>query len=98
IDSIRQAHGECQLKVRMAGNQPVPETLAGITGQTEQETYTLLRLEHESVRPEIYHHLARHGDVEHFETVRPTLHDIFVRIAKPDASPGQAAAEDTDHA
>jgi ABC-type uncharacterized transport system ATPase subunit len=29
--------------------------------------------------------LVEQGDIEHFETAKPTLHDIFVRIARPSA-------------
>jgi ABC-type uncharacterized transport system ATPase subunit len=31
----------------------------------------------------ILRHLANQCEVEHFEVVRPTLHDIFVDIARP---------------
>jgi hypothetical protein len=37
------------------------------------------------------------GRVCHFELTRPTLHDIFVRIARPDAAE-LAAREDPSHA
>ena len=45
---------------------------------------TILSLEDEQARTVVVRRLAEEGDIEHFETVRPTLHDIFVRIAKPD--------------
>jgi hypothetical protein len=35
------------------------------------------------------------GRVRHFELTRPTLHDIFVRIAQPESG---TAAEDKVHA
>jgi ABC-type uncharacterized transport system ATPase subunit len=34
-------------------------------------------------RATLLSHLARQGDIEHFESVQPSLHDIFVRIARP---------------
>ena len=37
-------------------------------------------------RPQtILRQLAATHDVDHFEVMRPTLHDIFVDIARPDA-------------
>jgi hypothetical protein len=30
--------------------------------------------------------LAARHELEHFEVVRPTLHDIFVEIARPEAA------------
>ncbi len=35
-------------------------------------------------------HLVQHTTVQHFEIAKPSLHDIFVRIAGPDASNGAA--------
>jgi ABC-2 type transport system ATP-binding protein len=83
IDSIRDGYGGCQVKVRMAGGGDVPETIAGVTDRAQDSSYTLLGLESESVRSRVLESLIAVGDVEHFETVRPSLHDIFVKIAKP---------------
>lgn len=33
----------------------------------------------------VLQHLSREVSVDHFEVIKPTLHEIFVRIAKPDA-------------
>ncbi len=104
LDSIREGYGGCQIKVRMAGGQPLPESLVKVTGLQEvlreNNSDAVLHLESETQRPALYQSLARIGDVEHFETMRPSLHDIFVRIARPDSQDGKAmsstAREDGD--
>lgn len=83
IDSIRQSYGGCTLRVRMAGGSSLPEQLPGVLEQSEDKGFTDLLLESDQERPNLLNHLSGLGDIEHFETVRPTLHDIFVRIAKP---------------
>ncbi len=40
-------------------------------------------LSKEANRREILQSLMAAGEVEHFEMVKPSLHDIFVAIAKP---------------
>ena len=83
IDSIRESHGTNRLRVRMAAGADVPAELPGVIDRSVHGTLTELDLESDDARHRVLRHLADHGDVEHFETVRPTLHDIFVRIANP---------------
>ncbi len=99
IDSIRQSYGGCTVRVRMAGDGELPERLSGVIerlpGVIERSTgsgFTDLRLQSDADRKELLQCLAQIGDIEHFETVRPTLHDIFVRIAKPQPSELQTEA------
>ncbi len=83
IDSIRQSHGACCLRVKMAGDEAIPPDLPGVIEQARRDAFTELQLESDEARPRVLQALASHGDLEHFETLRPSLHDIFVRIAKP---------------
>lgn len=83
IDSIREHHGASRLRVRMAGGAEIPNYLPGVSHRTTNESYSELQLDSISARPEVLRRLTNHGDIELFETVRPSLHDIFVRIAKP---------------
>lgn len=87
IDSIRQSYGGCRIKVVMAGDarSPVelPPDLPGVMEREIAGPETILHLRDESDRRSLYSRLSELGDVEHFETLRPSLHDIFVRIAKP---------------
>lgn len=96
IDSIREGYGGCQLRVRMAGGTQIPDSLVGVTDRVDGHSHTLLHLESESMRSGVFQKLAALGDVEHFETMRPSLHDIFVKIAKPDSDQPDSDQLDAD--
>jgi ABC-2 type transport system ATP-binding protein len=57
-----------------------------------------LRLAPEGDSQEVLAELMRRGRVRHFELIRPTLHDIFVRIARPDFNDTEPKREDVAHA
>ncbi len=84
IDSIRNRHGGCLLRARMAQGVPIPDQIDGVVERSVHDGDVVLELSEESARPRVLQALSAAGDVEHFETVRPSLHDIFVKIAKPD--------------
>lgn len=94
IDSIRDAYGGCQLRVRLAEGQPVPEAMVGVTARHEDAADTILELENEAMRARVLRELAEAGDVEHFESMRPSLHNIFVKIAKPDSTESEFVSEE----
>lgn len=82
LESIKSNYGSDAIRVRMANGASLPSVLPGVTEQITHGNYSDLQLANSSSRPQLLRALADHGDVEHFETVRPSLHDIFVRIAK----------------
>ena len=82
LDEIKSGYGANVLRVRMADGSPLPETIPGVQNQIQSGRFVDLQLESESMRSTVLRNLAAVGDVEHFETVRPSLHDIFVRIAR----------------
>ncbi|MCP4888965.1 MAG: ATP-binding cassette domain-containing protein [Planctomycetaceae bacterium] len=86
IDSIRQSYGKCMIRAKLADGASIPEGLPGVLDQTTEQGFFDLRLNSDSERQNLLNQLTQIGDVEHFETVRPTLHDIFVQIAKPKSS------------
>ena len=83
IDAIRDDYGVCAVRVRMDGGQTVPEGLPGVTSMRKTGSFMELQLESKDSRGRLLSTLSGLGDVAHFETVQPTLHDIFVRIANP---------------
>lgn len=96
IDEIRAAYGACALRVRMGSGDSVPAGLPGVLAMRAIDGLTELQLESTEAREPLLRKLVDLGDVAHFETVQPTLHDIFVRIAKPrdeDASIRESADE-----
>jgi ABC-2 type transport system ATP-binding protein len=72
---------------------PVPffQHLPGVAHVNEYGRYTELRMEHGADSQVILRELLRRGRVEHFELARPSLHDIFIRIAGTDAQPAEEA-------
>lgn len=86
IDSIRDSHGGCQIRVRMAAGLTIPERIEGVIDRFQSNADTIVELESESLRPHVLQTLSAVGDVEHFETIRPSLHDIFIKIARPDSA------------
>lgn len=88
IDQIQAQYGEPVLRVRLAGNvAPDRSRLPGVESITDSAAYTEIRMRSLEDRPGILQALMEQGEVEHFETAKPRLHDIFVRIAKPSAEP-----------
>lgn len=85
LREIRQNEGKSRLRVRMADGTPLPSELPGVEQVIQQGDSYDLFLDDPSARPAILNRLAAAGDIEHFETLRPSLHDIFVSIAGPDA-------------
>jgi len=83
IEKIGLQYGEPRLRVRLANRSPVPQSIAGVLEQIDRGRNMELVLSKEANRREILQSLMSAGDVEHFEMVKPSLHDIFVSIAKP---------------
>jgi ABC-2 type transport system ATP-binding protein len=86
LAEIRRSHGEPRLRVRLAHDQPVPEHLPGVSQVERNEAGFDLTLTEPSAKRQVLQRLMDLGDLEHFEFVRPSLHDIFVAIAGAEAS------------
>jgi ABC-2 type transport system ATP-binding protein len=91
LDSIQAAYGSDTLRVRLNGDGRVPANLPGVQKLTDFGRYQELRLEDGVDSQRVLSAVMAHGRVLHFELARPSLQDIFVRIAAPDV-------EGVDHA
>lgn len=85
MEQIAHQYGEPRLRVRLANRVPIPQTIPGVLEQIDRGRSKDLVLSTDANRREILQSLMSSGDVEHFEMVKPSLHDIFVSIAKPSA-------------
>lgn len=85
MDEIQQRYGSNLVRVRLAGDARPQSVLPGVVARADRGRFVELQLDGEHSRPALLSALSAAGDVEHFETVRPSLHDIFVRIAGPEA-------------
>ena len=81
IDEVQAKYGHDTVRVRVAGGAPMLARVAGIESMNDHGNYQDVRLK---MDPQAFlAELVRAGRVEHFEITRPSLHDIFVRIANP---------------
>jgi ABC-2 type transport system ATP-binding protein len=83
LDAIRDRYGEDTLRVHLDGNVDSLERLSGVARVTHHGRLQELQLDPGADPQLILAELMRRGRVRHFEQVRPSLHDIFVRIASP---------------
>lgn len=84
LASIQQEYPANRVKLRLAEPSSLPDDLPGVESNEQAGQFQMLRL-HDSCSPQsLLAALVDSARVEHFEVVRPTLHDIFVKIARPD--------------
>jgi len=83
IAEIGNQHGEARLRVALSNRDALPPVIKGVEEQIPRGRFTDLVLSKDANRKEILLALMAVGEVEHFEMVKPSLHDIFVSIAKP---------------
>jgi ABC-2 type transport system ATP-binding protein len=84
LESIQDAYGSDTLRVHLDGPTNLND-LPGVVNVTDLGRWQELRLGPKADSQEVLACLMRRGQVRHFEMARPTLHDIFVRIAQPNA-------------
>jgi ABC-2 type transport system ATP-binding protein len=83
LDAIRDQYGEDTLRVRLEGDDVRLGGLPGVARVTDHGRLQEMQL-HPGADPQaVLAELMRRGRVRHFEQARPSLHDIFVRIASP---------------
>jgi len=83
LDQIQSTYGQDTVRLRFRDNtQPSEQTLAGVSQVRHLGRFWEMRF---SGSPsEILKRAVELGEVDHFEVVHPSLHDIFVRIAQPE--------------
>ena len=85
VEELQREYAADTLKIRLGAGQQLPENLPGVVHREEQGLYHQLKLANSGESQLILQQLMGSVDVEHFELMRPSLHDIFVGIAKPSA-------------
>ena len=85
LESIQDAYGEDTLRVRLGGDGGSLDGLPGVEHVADFGRYRELRLNRGADSQQVLSALIERGEVRHFELARPSLHDIFVRIAGADA-------------
>jgi ABC-2 type transport system ATP-binding protein len=83
LEEIQSAYGHDTVVVKTAGGVEALRDLPGVESLNDRGNLQEVRL---SGDPQAFlRHLLARAEVTHFELVRPSLHDIFVRIARPGA-------------
>ena len=83
LDSIQAAYPANRIRVRVAEDGPLPE-LTGISDATSNGRFHEFILQDPKRSQAVLQQIAAQRSVNHFEVVRPSLHDIFVHIARPE--------------
>jgi ABC-2 type transport system ATP-binding protein len=83
LEKIQDTFGSDTVRVLLEGNNEPLGDVPGVARATDFGRYQELRLAPGADSQDLLAHLMRRGRVRHFELARPTLHDIFVRIARP---------------
>src|SRR5687768_9651359 len=79
LEEVQSRYGHDTVRVRVAGGAAALGRIRGIESMNDQGNHQDVRL---SIDPQVFlQELMRAGAVHHFEVAKPSLHDIFVRIA-----------------
>jgi len=84
LESIQSAYGQDTIRVKLSGNGFDPRLIAGIEHVNDFGQLLELRIKADTDTQDVLAGLMRQGVVTHFELTKPSLHDIFVRIASPE--------------
>jgi ABC-2 type transport system ATP-binding protein len=90
LDSIQDTYGNDTVRVRLEANGTALDDLPGVIKATDFGKWSELRLERGADSQRVLAALMNRGTVRHFELARPSLHDIFVRIAAPELESNHA--------
>jgi ABC-2 type transport system ATP-binding protein len=85
LEGIKDAYGSDTLHVRLEGNGVRLDDLPGVLRVADFGRWQELRLARTADPQQVLAALMMRGQVRHFELTRPSLQDIFVRIAGPTA-------------
>jgi ABC-2 type transport system ATP-binding protein len=83
LDEIQEAYGADTVRLRTDAGVDVLRSLPGVTAINDHGQLQEVRCADPQA---LLQALAARARVQHFEITRPSLHDIFVRIARPTAS------------
>ena len=85
LEAIQDQYGADTIRVRVEGNGDAIDNLPGVEKVNDFGKFQELRIGEGADTQAILQALASRARVRHFELARPSLQDIFVRIAGPDA-------------
>jgi ABC-2 type transport system ATP-binding protein len=90
LEAIQDQYGSDTVRVRLDNNGAPLDTVPGVEHVTNFGRMQELRLHRGADAQQVLAALMARGKVRHFELTRPSLNDIFVRIAAPDLEENRA--------
>jgi len=84
LTEIQDRYGSDTVRVRIEGETGLLRGVPGVERVTDRGHLQELRLAHGSDSQQVLEAIAARARITHFELARPSLHDIFVRIAGPE--------------
>ncbi|UCE58892.1 MAG: ATP-binding cassette domain-containing protein [Phycisphaerales bacterium] len=84
LEAIQGTYGQDTIRVKLGGNGCDLSAIGGVEKVNDFGRLQELRIIDGADTQDVLSNLMKLGKVEHFELTRPSLHDIFVRIAAPD--------------
>jgi ABC-2 type transport system ATP-binding protein len=84
LEAIQDLYGSDTVRVRLDGNGRALDDVRGVLKVTDFGRFQELRLDKGTDTQQLLSALMTRGQVRHFELARPSLQDIFVRIADPE--------------
>jgi ABC-2 type transport system ATP-binding protein len=91
LDAIQSQYGHDTVRVRLGGGAAVLAGIAGVDAVNDHGNYQDVRLTGD---PQAFlRALVDRTEVRQFDIIKPSLHDIFVRIARPSADELREAGE-----
>jgi ABC-2 type transport system ATP-binding protein len=79
---VRVEHFPADGSANQYGEVPIP-LMSGISEITFDGRFHRFQMDNPDRKQEILQHLSAQRTISHFEVLKPSLHDIFVKIAKP---------------
>ena len=91
LDAIQHEYGHDTVRVKLGKGAAALSGMAGIESVNDHGNFQDVRL---TIDPQAFlRELVARTEVRQFEIAKPSLHDIFVRIARPTADDLRAAGE-----
>ncbi len=93
LTAIQDKYGNDTARVRIDGDAALLREIPGVNGTRDHGRLQELHLARDADPQEILTRILSRARVRHFELTRPSLHDIFVRIARPNGNNGKGGAD-----
>jgi ABC-2 type transport system ATP-binding protein len=95
LSDIQRKYPVRCVRLKLADGAEPPPQLPSVATIVPEGRFRLLTLADGAAPQAVLRQIAAAHDVEHFEVVRPTLHDIFVEIARPGIAGDDIASDRT---